>query len=180
MGSDPPPTVGVPPGRWYALNANATKQATAPQLAATWAELHPGARLHQHPDRIELARTDEWLALAQLLRERDLTALDTLGFHRQPDQDLLERLIVTLTPLAIDDEQSRPLAESLLSRVQGLAPRLADSAHSAIEISQLSERSARKRWWVPEDIPAPPSSETVTTSTQAFKPADVDRVLNDL
>jgi hypothetical protein len=32
----------------------------------------------------------------------------------------------------------------------------------------------------PEDITAPPSSETVAASTRDFKPADVDRVLNDL
>jgi hypothetical protein len=29
------------------------KQATAPQLATTWAELHPGSRLLGHPDRVE-------------------------------------------------------------------------------------------------------------------------------
>jgi hypothetical protein len=165
---------------WYTLNANVAEQATAPQLASTWAELHPGSRLLQHPDRVELARADEWLALAALLRERDPATLDTLGFHRQPDQHLLERLIVPLTRLAIDDEQLRPLAESLLSRVEELAPRLAASAHSAIEISRLSEGGARKRWWVPEDIPAPPSGETVAASTRDFKPDDVDRVLSDL
>jgi hypothetical protein len=70
---------------WYTLNAYAAKQTTPPQLAATWAELHPGPRLLQHPDRVELARPDEWLALAQLIRERDPLGLDTLGFNRQPE-----------------------------------------------------------------------------------------------
>jgi hypothetical protein len=165
---------------WYTLNRCASKPANPPQLAATWAELHPGSRLLRHPDRSELVRADEWLALAQLLLERDRAALDTLGFYRQPDQDLLGHLVLRLARLAADDEQLRPIAESLLSRVRELVPGLAASADSAIAIGQLSEGLTRNRWWVPEDLPAPPSSETVAASERDFKPADVDRVLSDL
>jgi hypothetical protein len=165
---------------WYSLNAYAVKQATPPPLAATWAELRPGSQLLQNADGSELARADEWLALAQLIRERDPGALDTLGFYYLPDQVLLEGLIVTLTGVAVDDEQLRPVAESILSRVEELVPSLAASARSAIEIGQLAEGGARNRWWVPEDLPAPPSTETVAASTRDFQPADVYRVLNDL
>ena len=165
---------------WYALNANVAERVDPPRLAATWAELHPGSRVLQRADRSELSRADEWLALAQLLLDRDPAALHALGFYHRGDQDLLEQLIIVLTRIAADDEELRPVAESVLARVKELVPDLAASAHSAIEIGRLSEGLGRKRWWVPEDIPAPPSTEPVTAGAADFKPEDVDRVLSDL
>jgi hypothetical protein len=42
------------------------------------------------------------------------------------------------------------------------------------------EGLGRKRWWVPEDLAAPPSTERATAVSTQFNREDVDRVLRDL
>ncbi|HEY6398929.1 MAG TPA: hypothetical protein VIX82_15890 [Solirubrobacteraceae bacterium] len=37
-----------------------------------------------------------------------------------------------------------------------------------------------ERWWAPEDIPAPPTTELVTSGSVEFTRQDVARVLSDL
>jgi hypothetical protein len=163
---------------WYALNKRVPEPAEAPGLAPTWAELHPGSLLLDRPDRSELVRADDWLALARTLSKHDRNALRALGFFDR-DRDLLERMIVTLTRTTSDDEL-RPLSEAVLLRIEELVPDLATGAQSAIEIARLVEEMERKKWWVPQDIPAPPSTEPVTVSSSEFRRDDVDRVLRDL
>jgi hypothetical protein len=164
---------------WYALGERVPEPVAPPSLVATWAELHPGLLLLERPDRAELVRTDEWLALARTLSNYDPEALQSLGFFDR-DTDLLGRLIVSLTRTAAADEQLRPLAEAVLSRIEELAPELADRAHSAREIAQLAQELELRRWWVPEDIPAPPSFELVAARSTEFGRHDVARVLDDL
>jgi hypothetical protein len=161
---------------WYALNQQVANAVHPPSLAATWSELRPGSLLLDRPDPDEIARAEEWLELAQTLSTYDPNALKVLGFFDR-DKDLLERLIVTLSQVAAN-EQLRPLSASVLSRIEELVPDLATGAHSAIEIAKLVEGLERKRWWVPEDLAAPPSAELATTAS--FKREDVERVLNDL
>ncbi len=163
---------------WHGLNAGVVEPVVHPQLAASWAELHPGGLLLEHPDRSELDRTEEWLALAEILSRYDPVALQELGFFDR-DREFLERLIVTLTRTSTD-EDLRPLAESVLARIERVVPDLAAGAHSAREIGRLVEGLGRRRWWVPEDIAAPPSTEPATASTTQFNRSDVDRVLRDL
>ena len=163
---------------WYALNARLTEPVVGPVLAPTWVELHPGAVLVERPDPAELARAEEWLELAQTLHRYDPTALETFGFFGR-DRDLLEQLIVALTRASVDEEL-RPLSESVLARIEALVPDLAWGAHSAREIGRLVEGLGRKRWWVPEDLPAPPSTEPATALPAQFDREDVDRVLRDL
>jgi hypothetical protein len=163
---------------WYATNAKLLERVVPPLLAPTWAELHPGALLLERPDQSELARTEDWLALAELLQTYDRLALEAFDFFGR-DRDLLERLIVTL-PRVCADEDLRPLSESVLSRIERLVPDLAPGAHSAREIGRLAAGLGRKRWWVPEDIAAPPTTEPVTASPVEFTRVDVDRVLRDL
>ena len=163
---------------WYGANACLAKPVASPQLAPTWAELHPGALLLEHPDPAELARTEEWLEFAEVLRRYDMTALEWFGFYTK-DRDLLERLIVTLTRTSADEEL-RPLTESVLARIERLVPGLAMGAQSAREIGRLVEGLGRKRWWVPEDIAAPPSTEPAVASATDFHREDVDHVLRDL
>ena len=126
----------------------------------------------------ELARTDEWLALAEMLSRYDPVALEELDFYGR-DRELLERLIVTLTRTCAD-EDLRPLAESVLARIERVVPDLASGAQSAREIGRLVERLGRRRWWVPEDIAAPPSVEPASASATQFNRADVASVLRDL
>jgi hypothetical protein len=163
---------------WYTLNAKAAEQTDPPALSATWAELHPGSVLDT-PGFSELARVDEWLALAQLLLERDPAALNRLGFHDR-DRDLVESLIVILPRITRDSEGLRPLAESVLSRLEELVPDLATDARDALRSGRLFEAVRRERWWVPEDIPARPTTEPVTFGPTDFGRQDVERVLSDL
>ncbi len=163
---------------WYELSTCVPERADPPRLALTWAELHPGTALLENPDRSELARADEWLAVAEMLARYDPAALVSLGFFER-DRDLLEGLIVALArPSA--DEDLQTLSESVLARIERLVPELAKGAHGAIEIGRLLGRLGRKRWWVPEDILAPPSTEPVTAGPTAFGREDVHRVLSDL
>jgi hypothetical protein len=164
---------------WYKLNAKAAQQADPPALSTTWAELHPGSRLLETPDRSELARVDEWLALAQLLLECDPAGLDLLSFHDR-DRDLLGGLIVILSRIARDSEELRSMAQSILARVEELVPGLAADARNALNVGRLAEDLGSERWWAPEDIPAPPTMEPVALGPTDFKLKDVERVLSDL
>ncbi len=163
---------------WYELRASARADVAAPLLAPTWADLHPGSLLLAHPDRAELERTQEWLALARTLARYDAAALEQLAFFER-DRDLLGRLIDSLTHVA-SDEELRPLPENVLADIEELVPDLATSAHSAIEIGRLVERFKTRRWWVPEDIAVPPSTEPVAAAPSDFRREDVERVLRDL
>jgi hypothetical protein len=164
---------------WYALEERVIEWMEPPQLAPTWAELHPGGLLLERPDPAELARTEEWLALAETLRRYDRHALEEFDFFGR-DHDLLERLIVTLTRACAEDEDLRGPSEAVLARIERLVPDLAVGAHSALEIGRLAAGLGRRRWWVPEDIPAPPSTEPAAASPRRFSRDDVDRVLRDL
>jgi hypothetical protein len=163
---------------WYAVNARVSKPGAGPELAPTWVELHPGGVLVERPDLAELARAEEWLELAQTLHRYDPAALEAFGFFGR-DRDLLEHLIVALTRASMNEEL-RPLSESVLARIEAVIPDLAWGAHSAREISRLVEGLGRKRWWVPEDLAAPPSTERATAVSTQFNREDVDRVLRDL
>jgi hypothetical protein len=164
---------------WYELRARTVERVRAPVLTTTWAELHPGSRLLEQPDRSELARADDWLALARTLQRHDPDALTALGFFDR-DRDLLERTIVTLAHATSSDEALRPLSEAVLLRIEELVPDLATGTQSALQIRRLVEELTRERWWTPHDIPAPPSTEPVTAKSTDFKRDDVDRVLRDL
>ena len=163
---------------WYELRSGVTEPVVEPQLAPTWVELHPGGLLLEHPDHAELARTEEWLAVAEVLRRFDPAALERFGFYSR-DRNLLQRLIVTLTR-TLPDEDLRPLSESVLTRIERLVPGLERDAHTAREMGRLVEGLGGGRWWVPEDIAAPPSTERVSATVSQFHREDVDRVLRDL
>ena len=85
--------------------------------------------------------------------------------------------IATLARAAASEEL-RSLCEDVLGRIEGLMPDLAADAHSAIEFGRRVEGLRSERWWVPEDIVAPPTTEPVTAGD--FKREDIDRVLRDL
>ena len=103
--------------------------------------------------------------------------LTTLGFFTH-DQENLKRIATTLSRMT--DPETRPLAESILPRIyelgSGPGHLVAHDALAAIE----RERDSGRRWWVPEDIPAPPSREPAATGPTEVSRADVDRVLTDL
>ena len=158
---------------WYALNARVPKPAGSLPLGPTWGELHPGLLLFEELSRSELPRADEWLALAQTLNNYDPDALTALGFFEH-DRELIEQLIPTLRG-ALDDDV-RALAESTLVRIAELFPHQGWFAQRVITAIHAEDQ----RWWAPEDIPAPPTTERVTSGPVEFTRQDVARVLNDL
>ena len=74
--------------------------------------------------------------------------------------------------------ETRPLAQSVLDRIKELAP---DSRYLISQAAhRLEQARSDDRWWVPHDIPAPPSTESVAKGRTDFTYADVERVLSDL
>jgi hypothetical protein len=163
---------------WYRLRQHVPDDVEPLRLSSTWAELHPGSLSVDPPDRDELLRADEWLAVAQILREYDFAALQRLGFFER-DGDLLEWLIMNLPRVASARAELRPLSESLLKRIEEVVPLLAERARGAFRVAVLAEDFDTGRWWVPHDIATPPSTERVSAQSD-FSPRDVDRVLRDL
>jgi len=161
---------------WYGSQEWAPGPTRAPQLGLTWAELYPTSPSGQL-DRSELARADAWLTLAQTLRAHAPDTLAALGFFER-DQELLTRLAVTLEETT--DQETRPLTESILTRIQELAagPAYLAARDALTTIEQQS--SSDQRWWVPEDIPTPPSTESIPSDPIGFDREDVARVLRDL
>jgi hypothetical protein len=162
---------------WYALREWTPGAIKPPQLGLTWAELYPASPPAEGLDRSELTRADEWLALAQTLRIYAPDTLTALGFFEH-DQQLLEHLAGTLERTS--DQDTRPLAESILTRIQELAPgRTYLAARDALRTIER-ESSGDQRWWIPQDITAAPSSDPTPTGWVEFTREDVDRVLADL
>jgi hypothetical protein len=161
---------------WYALREWGPLAVKAPQLGLTWAELYPASPPAEGLDRSELTRADEWLALAQTLRIYAPDTLTALGFFEH-DQQLLEQISETLERTTDDD--SRPLAASILTRIQQLAPHGAYlAAHQAL--ATIEDHGHDQRWWVPEDISTAPTSDPISSGPVQFTREDVDRVLTDL
>jgi hypothetical protein len=66
----------------------------------------------------------------------------------------------------------------MLGRIRELAPTYRDLAGSTL--TRLKTTPADERWWVPEDIDAPPTTEPVGREKISFTRADVASVLEDL
>ena len=147
----------------------------------TWVELHPGsALLVERPDPAELARAEEWLELAQTLRRYDPAALEGLGFFGR-DRDLLERLIVALAARRRSTRSCGRCARACSPGSRRWSPISPGRPQRAARSAGSDRRPGPpKRWWVPEDIPAPPSTEPATAVPTQFNREDVDRVLRDL
>ncbi|MBV8944448.1 MAG: hypothetical protein JOZ95_03445, partial [Solirubrobacterales bacterium] len=137
-----------------------------------------------HPSRLLLAADlsatdlqalDDWLALAQVLSIHDRELLRRLGFYER-DQQFLAHLTVELGEIA--DRELRALSESMLRRVRSLSPMYRDLVRTTL--TRLQDKPADVRWWVPQDIDAPPSTEPVTQARIGFTREGVDRVLADL
>ena len=161
---------------WYRLNDAAAEPVASPPLGLTWTELHPPRALPILPiTRSALTQLEEWLALAQILARHDPDALDALRFDAN-DHELLGHVAVSLSRELADD--LKPLAVRVLERIRELAPEYSDLTRTASR--RLSAPAEEDRWWVPHDIPAPPSTEPVSHERVGFTRSDVTRVLNDL
>jgi hypothetical protein len=162
---------------WYAANAMLAEPAEPPPIRATWVDLEPSrALLAGRLEARDLHVLDDWLTLAQILAAHAPGALHELGFYDQDQQLLLAHLAVDLGE--IRDPDLAPLAESLLRRIRELSPRHHGLARTTL--TRLQSRRVDERWWVPQDIDSPPSTEPVSHERIGFTREDVGRVLADL
>lgn len=161
---------------WYSVRSDVGQPVPSPRLGQTWTELHPSSSaLVTEISAAGLQALDEWLALAQVLARHDHATLEALGFY-QRDQRLLARATLELAELA--DLELRALAETALARIRELSPGYAANADAALR--RLETRTPPQRWWAPEDIAAPPTTEPVRHDKAWFTREDVKRVLSDL
>lgn len=160
---------------WYTLSEWAPEPVEPPRLGCTWVELHPGSLNDGVLDGAALARADEWLALAQILARYDPDALDALGFHAHD-----HRAVALLTAAIgmIDDPERWQLAEGTLQRIADLG--IGHVALVGPARARARRAGATGRWYIPEDIAAPPSTEPVSAGSVEFRHSDVSRVFNDL
>ncbi|HET6868859.1 MAG TPA: hypothetical protein VFH80_23305 [Solirubrobacteraceae bacterium] len=162
---------------WYAANALLPSPAEPPPIRVTWSELEPSrAQLVGGLTARDLQGLDDWLTLAQILAAYDPDALERLGFYGPGPQLLLAHLAVELGE--ITDPDVAGLAASLLRRIRELSPRHHGLARTTL--MKLQSQPADERWWVPQDIDAPPSREPVSRGRIGFTRDDVSRVLADL
>jgi hypothetical protein len=94
--------------QWYTLKDWAPGPVGEPQLGLTWAELYPASPTRPL-DRSELTRADEWLSLAQTLREHAPETLENLGFLKA-DQQLLVHLAEALD--GTTDQETHPWSKA--------------------------------------------------------------------
>ena len=161
---------------WYALRRWVREPVDSPSIGRTWTELHPTSSLFISGITAgELRALDDWLALVRALARHDRAALERLGFYGH-DQQLLAHVAIEAAELR--DDELRPLAETVLARMRELSPSYGGVADAALR--RLERTSSDQRWWVPEDIAAPPSSEPVAREREGFTREDVERVLSDL
>jgi hypothetical protein len=161
---------------WYVTAAALPERVDPPSIGRTWTELHPCLSvLVEGLTAEDLQTLDEWLALAQILLAHDPDALMQTAFHGD-DQQLLAHVSVQLGEVA--DPRLRPLAGNMLRRIRELAPEYRDLARTTLK--RLTTKPDDERWWVPQDIDAPPTTEPVASQQLRFTREDVERVLADL
>ena len=103
--------------------------------------------------------------------------LQALGFPEH-DSATLTRLVNTTRQLSrTPDRDLRSLVAQILSRLWDVAP---DYAVQLASKETAAAPEPADDWWVPEDIPAPPTTERVTGEAPLITREDVDLVLKDL
>jgi hypothetical protein len=116
---------------WFELAAQLPQPVPPANLGPTWVEHLPTMRV-DITDQSDLARFDDWVGLAALLREGDPQRLAAFGFPER-QADVLERFILDAHASGKTEEAlpSRDLLISLLERLADLAPERAVSARLA-------------------------------------------------
>ena len=161
---------------WYTASGNLARPLEAPRIDVTWVALHP-ASADVMDEQHELRRSDEWLELAQTLREHDPPTLESLGFPGGTDAPWLRRLARTATQLTYSRERDlSALAMQILERLDDLMPQSPIWA----DLEPACTSPGEERWWTPHDIDAIPTTERVTPTPALFTRDEIDSVLSDL
>jgi hypothetical protein len=167
--------------RWHELADRLDDRPEPPELGATWIELLPTDRVRLDSPA-ELARFDDWTALAELLHERQRALLMEYGF---PDrQRHVIRSFVSDVDALRGSEHTRAGRELLvrvLRRLFRLAPAYARSAIAiAAELARVEDEPE-----LPPYTPRPLSPELERILEAPASPALADqalvtRILRDL
>ncbi len=164
---------------WLELNSAMPQALDPPKLVPTWVELHPGV-LDRDSGTGGLLRADEWLALAETIAAYAPASLSALGFPGQ-ESTVLQVLIDSTVAASGTVGESRDLAERVLRRIHRLTPQHAYESSVSAAVQRLRmENEEPGGWWIPEDIPAPPTFELLSAGAGDFARSDINRVLADL
>ena len=129
---------------WFELAALVPQTVPPPSLGPTWVEHLPTMRVDTN-DQSDLARFDDWVALAALLRGRDPQTLAAFGFP-EGQADVLTWFILDAHASGDAEEAppSRDLLISLLARLADLAPERA--AHARLAAQRLRTMPAKSQF----------------------------------
>jgi hypothetical protein len=107
---------------WFGLAAELPEQPPRPDLATTWIELLPRGR-PDFDDAAELARFDEWAALADLIKDHAPEELATFGFPERQGE-AITAFVAEARALSVPLRASprRDLVAQILRRLARLAP----------------------------------------------------------
>ncbi len=168
---------------WFKLAAQLRRRPPEPELGPTWIEHLPTRRIDIF-DRSDLARVDDWIALATLIREHEPQLLAAFGFPER-QAEILQVLVFDAGTCvgAPSPPPSRDLLVSVLRRLGDLAPQGVVGAEiTAKRLARMSretqfEPSRHPPHGISEELravlDAPPSRHS---SEEQF----VARVLRDL
>jgi hypothetical protein len=167
---------------WFELAAGLPEQPALPELAATWIELLPTERIDPR-SASDLARLDDWTALAQLLQEWAPAVLSGFGFpERFEDVVGLFAEEVEAIPPESEPAPHRELLAQILWRVSSLVPRHAGwAAYVAGRLALVHEEGELPATYVPREIS--PELRRMLDAPSVPRRSDeelVARVLRDL
>ena len=113
---------------WFELASRLPQRLPEPELAATWVEHLPTERV-DISDRSDLARVDDWLALAALIGERAPQLLAAFGFPER-QAEVLQWLVLDAWDCA-EGPSEPPFRDLLVSTLRRLADLAAEHAIGA-------------------------------------------------
>jgi hypothetical protein len=126
---------------WYTVAADSG--AKPPQVATTWIELLPTETL-DIDSRIEVARLEEWLDLADLLREHDPEQLERFRFPEAQRPVLDEIVAAAAARGALIDVEAAAVLRRALLRMRGLVPEVgALTTYAARNVSPAAPAERR-------------------------------------
>jgi hypothetical protein len=157
---------------WLEVAATLPEQPDRPQLAATWIDLLP-TEIADLDDDAELARFDEWTALADLLSEHAPEQLASFGFPERQQRKAIAGFVESARLLAdrIRESPRRELVAGILRRLARLAP------NYVVEAAGLADRLSEPPP-SPFDVAAPPT-RTMSPELQRILDAPPRRPRSD-
>ncbi len=167
---------------WFELAGTLAEAPAAPELAPTWIELLPTDRVDPSSPS-DLARLDDWTALAELLGEHAPVALAAFGFpdeHREVIGAFVDD--VQLIAPAQQLLARRELLARILWRLSALAPEYAGRADEvASGLDSMREEHELPATYTPR--PISPELQQILDAPPVLERSDealVARVLRDL